>query len=1401
MLKQRYSNSFFVLFLITIIVLPMAQSQMILQNSEVETESQSIRNLNPLANPVAPVSPEIQYSGDPGGAYSPEPELAPTGPQTLIVLLVYFSDLLYTESVSTFDSIIFGDVDDYYQEISFGQCSLSGTVSSWYNLGNTVAYYGADGATSGKTDDVDDDGDNDSYRLVDDAIAVADPFVDFSSYGHIMVLHAGNGQESSGISTDIWSVRWSWPGHFVTDEKTFDSCSIVPETQGGDVDRCVGVIAHEFGHDIGLPDLYHVGHVGEDDFVDEWGLMASGTWNGVPAGASPAHPMAYCKIQLEWITNIQEISYDSYLGEYLYDQETLISANQVIKVITGPSQYYLVEVRSNYGNDAYLPSTGVLISYCDESLGSGQGIVKIKDAHPETTTLDDAAYQSGESFLEGTLHIDIRYVEATGSWAYITVMWKEESWIDNLRVSSSTENQYNPDIASDDNGNLYITHEEYYPTWGTQIIRLLMSSDGGRTWINLAGFGSSIYSSYNPKIVVDPQFYDTVYVVYETEISSTNYDIMGYAYNSTGSYFMYIDTDSNNDRYPCITCEFGFGTSNRIYVAYEELFTHDDRDMIVKHSTDKGSSWSTILELGAILDYNVYCDLSLAYTVDSNSYAHLYVAYVFGADYATGFSVGVYHSTNRGASWMHSWAISSSSNEKHYTSIAAGHLTGTAIVAWEMYYDATWLNDIQYAYSTDDGGSWTPSFLALSTNNERNVDISVDGQGEADWTIECPYFHVVYRVGNDVLYKRAAANRPQYWSAAEIVNSGGSASNSYRRPSVAGTIREDGSHHPSITWTEWTTPYAVYYTTRGGVVSLITNPVGLDILVGGVLYTAPTQFEWIAGMLVSFDAPLIQTGSTGVRYVWDYWIYGLSVRLSSSMTWACNPFSETIIANYETEYYLTVLTDHGIPSGEGWYTAGSIAYAGVDAYIVSGTPGQRFVFNNWTDDASGTSYSQSQAIIMDGPKTATATWTTQYQWTLEYVGDYVYQNSGWVDDGFYGHFVINTSPPGNSTTRFIFSHWSGDVSGTNMSQSSSILITSPVLAYAHWTTQYYIIVTTDHSTSPSTGWYNKSLTISVSVDDEYVSIDSGSRWRFDSWSGNATGSVYSASDSFLVDGSKTIYANWLTQYLLIIDSAYGSASGAGWYDSDKTAYAGLDADLVAGVAGERFIFRSWTDDGSGTDYTQSDAITMDGPKTATAVWDTEYYLTVTTDHGTPSGEGWYSSGSTANAVLDTDIVAGVTGERFVFQSWTADGSGTDYSQSDAITMDGPKTVSTTWQTHYHLTSTTNPSSLSPQPTTTPAGDWFNDGLIVILVAEAVTGYNFTHWLVDGVESEEGVSSIPLVMDEAHDAVAYYQETETTTTTTTGTTPPLDATMILVIIGAGGVGIVIVILLIVKKKKS
>ncbi|MHA1111720.1 MAG: hypothetical protein ACTSRE_11505, partial [Promethearchaeota archaeon] len=131
-----------------------------------------------------------------------------------------------------------------------------------------------------------------------------------------------------------------------------------------------------------------------------------------------------------------------------------------------------------------------------------------------------------------------------------------------------------------------------------------------------------------------------------------------------------------------------------------------------------------------------------------------------------------------------------------------------------------------------------------------------------------------------------------------------------------------------------------------------------------------------------------------------------------------------------------------------------------------------------------------------------------------------------------------------------------------------------------------------------------------------------------------TGSTYSGSNNILMDAPKTATATWTTQYYLTVSSAYGTPSGEGWYDAGTNQVAAVDSGTVSGGAGIQYVFASWSGDATGTTYSGSNNILMDAPKTATATWTTQYYLTVTSAYGTPSGSGWYDSGSVSVASVD-----------------------------------------------------------------------------------------------------------------------------------------------------------------------
>ncbi len=71
----------------------------------------------------------------------------------------------------------------------------------------------------------------------------------------------------------------------------------------------------------------------------------------------------------------------------------------VIKVPLNSTTYYLIENRQPVGSDVNLPSSGVLILYCNDAVDecrNGKAPVKIMDANPGVPYLNDTAFNIGK---------------------------------------------------------------------------------------------------------------------------------------------------------------------------------------------------------------------------------------------------------------------------------------------------------------------------------------------------------------------------------------------------------------------------------------------------------------------------------------------------------------------------------------------------------------------------------------------------------------------------------------------------------------------------------------------------------------------------------------------------------------------------------------------------------------------------------------------------------------------------------------------------------------------------------------------------------------------------------------------------------------------------------------------
>ncbi|MBW8739464.1 MAG: immune inhibitor A [Streptomyces turgidiscabies] len=228
----------------------------------------------------------------------------------------------------------------YYEKQSSGRYSIEGTVSDWVKVPYNEARYGSNKC----------DPDNCAWFAVQDGVAAwvaaqkaagaTDAAIktqlaaydqwdrnDFDADGnfnepdgyidHFQIVHAGEDESAGGGGAQgedaIWAHRWF---AFGTDAGStgptgnrlggaqignsgiwVGDYTIQPENGG------LGVFAHEYAHDLGLPDHYDTTNTGENS-TGFWTLMSNGSWLGTGGdniGNLPGDMTAWDKLQLGWL--------------------------------------------------------------------------------------------------------------------------------------------------------------------------------------------------------------------------------------------------------------------------------------------------------------------------------------------------------------------------------------------------------------------------------------------------------------------------------------------------------------------------------------------------------------------------------------------------------------------------------------------------------------------------------------------------------------------------------------------------------------------------------------------------------------------------------------------------------------------------------------------------------------------------------------------------------------------------------------------------------------------------------------------------------------------------------------------------------------------------------------------
>ena len=286
----------------------------------------------------------------------------PTGDWKVLAIRVDFSDQPMDSTAAFFERLLFFQ-NEFYEGISGGKLHLDHTVTpTVYRMPRTLEYYGLDDSIGVR-----------QALLAYDAVQAADPDYDFGRFDQVLLFHGGSGQESDVLNNTTEQI---WSAFFRTDDFAFylprpfadrglftadrtaggdtvfvPSVAFYPETESQDGYNfsVVGVVCHEFGHALGLPDLYDTVApenqvFAESQGVGSWDLMAAGTWNA--NGFVPGELSAWSKVFVGWIdpvvvTGNAEIT----LPAVERDRE-----HGVVKIPLGGDEYFLIENRLQDSN-------------------------------------------------------------------------------------------------------------------------------------------------------------------------------------------------------------------------------------------------------------------------------------------------------------------------------------------------------------------------------------------------------------------------------------------------------------------------------------------------------------------------------------------------------------------------------------------------------------------------------------------------------------------------------------------------------------------------------------------------------------------------------------------------------------------------------------------------------------------------------------------------------------------------------------------------------------------------------------------------------------------------------------------------------------------------------------------
>jgi M6 family metalloprotease-like protein len=363
---------------------------------------------SPTSTPTAPPTPDIAgrlpaqdcklASGNPENftASFPITDLTPsntTGKIRIALIFVDFPDAIASADSDSYFDRISSKVTAAYSEISYGKLTVEFVqVPGWIRMSKASSKYNVlQGSASYDS----------TVKYGSEALTAADRSVDMTGVTSVAVFAV---ESAPGIAGDY---EWDLVQPITTGEGSKVTSFIVTGGQWWLTNWEPLVVAHEFGHVLGLQDLYSKSETDPSPYVGDFDFMSNASEDSVAPSL-----LGWDRWRLGWISDVSVVCVKPTAENRITLSPLQTGKGTLLAVVPLSSTRALVmESRHPLGMDRKLRNAGILVYIVDTSIDTTEGPMRVQLA-------------SGATLSDALLEVD-EYLEASG---WVVSVTRNEVW-------------------------------------------------------------------------------------------------------------------------------------------------------------------------------------------------------------------------------------------------------------------------------------------------------------------------------------------------------------------------------------------------------------------------------------------------------------------------------------------------------------------------------------------------------------------------------------------------------------------------------------------------------------------------------------------------------------------------------------------------------------------------------------------------------------------------------------------------------------------------------------------------------------------------------------------------------------------------------------------------------------